>query len=245
MNYIRGGIAGLIFMAFNICMSYADEPLVLTMHKLPPLSTKSANGEMDHLVVAAFKKLNIPVVLKWYEQVRALELLRDNKVDGTFPRFAGVAEENDNLIKVAYPIFHAGYVAYAKDPDISLKSWTDLKKHKAVYLKGWRVFESNPVVMGNARPIAHRKDLLHLFEHGKADIVLFDKLTFPLLAAQYDVSDYHVASPVLDVKPLYLILNKSHSKLADQLGEVFKNMYKHGEYQQLCPNCLQSENVGS
>lgn len=232
------------FMSLSMQVKAAD-PLVLTSHFLPPLSNETGTGQLDSLIRTAFEKLGYDIRIDRYEQVRSLELARDNKVDGHFARIGRVAEMNDNLVAVSYPIYKSHFVAIAHDPDLKISGWKDIKDYRVHYLKGWKIFDNNPYSKKYARPIIGPNELAKLFKDKRSDLVLYEWGIFPSLAAHGGITEYYQASPILEAHTLHLLLNIKHQELADQLAIVLKEMHDNGEYLKICPDCAEKLNLGS
>lgn len=230
-----------IFTLLLFCLiganARAEAPLVLTTHLVPPLGNDAGNGQVDKLIRRAFEKVGVEYKLERYKQIRSLELARDNKVDGHYGRIDLVAEANDNLIAVPYPIYKSHLLALSHDPDIKISGWRGLRDYKAFYLKGWKVFEMNLFSQRYARPIIGPDELANLFKQKKTDLILFEWGSFPGLINRVGVYEYYQASPILAVYDLHLLLNVKHQKLADQLAIILEDMHKNGEYQEICPIC--------
>ena len=164
---------------------------------------------------------------------RALESLRNGKIDGDFSRVAGFGTDIPGLIQVAEPMNSHPYLAYAIRKDIKIKNWKSLLPYKVTYLRGWKSVEGPLLpIHKNLHPLNTPKSALQFVAKGRADVfICIPFIADPLLASPELKNEGIVAlQPPLSVLNLFIYLAPKHAEVAKRMSLALKAIKKDGTH---------------
>ncbi len=222
----------------NTVESASENPNVIVLAGDTPFYVRSSK-----IIIAtleeAFNRLGRefkPVLLP---SKRALIQANDKQVDGLLHRVANFHEMTNNqypnLIRVESTVFSIYWTGLAKDKDIQIENWADLKNYSVGYMRGVVYVEKmvKEYVPDEQIYAAHSfEQALMMLNLGRIDVVpcarnvAHDILT--LFPDKYSDIREVVEFEEIDIN---VFLHKDHAELAKKLSETLDIMKAEGTFQ--------------
>lgn len=231
----------LLAIFFVICqpLSLAGQtPLCLNTFAGPPLSTHDHTGYYDRILLEAFSRLKIPVTIGHLPAERSLQNANSGIDDGDFVRIYGMERRYPNLIMVPEKIDDFEFVAFTKTLQLQSVNWAALSPYQVGVVRGWKILEENLSNVEKLILVKNQELLFTLLKNNRADVVVYSKHEGSYMLQKLGIADAIILEPPLDVKPMYLYLNKKHAELAAPLAEVLKKMKEDGTYAAIAQQSL-------
>ena len=222
----------------------AQPPLSLNTFAGPPLSTPDHTGYYDRILLEAFSRLKIPIILGRLPAERSLLNADSGIDDGDFVRIAGMEKRYPNLVMVPEKIDDFEFVAFTRTLNLPTTGWAALHPYHVGIVRGWKILEEN---LAGARELISLKDqeqLFTLLKNGRTDVVVYARKEGFGLIRQLGITDAYALEPPLAVRPMYLYLNKKHAGLAAPLAAVLKKMNEDGACAAIARQTLPAPHFG-
>jgi polar amino acid transport system substrate-binding protein len=209
---------------------------VLTISTIENEHTQAISKEV---LREAYRKLGYTVRFAHLPGLRALEWANAGETDGDVVRIKGTEKKFPNLIPVPTPVIHFKGVAFTKNVEKDIKTWSDLKGFRIGIIRGIRYSEIHTKGLNPFK--AH--DMTHLFtllDRGRIDIAVA-VLEAGLIEVHNNFKDsgIHVIGSPLYVAPLYHFVNVKHKDLVNRLNQELAGMENSGEMEEIHKNTLQ------
>ncbi len=205
----------------------------------PVLTISTNNTPMDRKALAAlsqeaFRRIGVDVRLVSLPSERSLLAANAGEVDGEGLRVAGLADQYPKLVRVPERYVSISFVAFAKDPAISLaQGWDSLKPQRVAFITGWKMFEAHA---GGARTV-HKVDrpeqLFQMLDSGRIDLALYTRADGVALARKLGLASLAPLSPALQDVDMFLYLHQRHEALVPRVAQALRDMKADGSYQRI------------
>lgn len=220
----------LLFLMLLAAPLWAQPPLVLNTFAGPPLSTPEQNGYYDQIILAAFSRLDIPIIIGHLPAERSLQNADRGIDDGDFVRIAGLEGRYTNLIMVPEKLDDFEFVAFTTSIHLPTCNWAALAPYHVAIVRGWKILEQNLAGVKELTAVKNQQQLFTLLKNGRVDVVVYAHHEGDDLIRQLGIADARMQEPPLDIQPMFLYLNKKHVGLVRPLAAVLKTMKDEGTF---------------
>ncbi len=207
----------------------AAAPMRLVTASAPPLGPDSDSlGFSGEVTREAFRRLGFSVEIAVLPAERALANVNDGVDDGELLRVEGIDAKYPNLVRVPEPVMSVDFVAFARDPGISIDGWRSLAGYALGYVQGWIIYEVNSP---DPTPVIARdmSQLLRVLEAGHVDLALAERWQGLYLLRELGI-EARLLEPPLATHPMYIYLNRRHEQLVAPLARALVAMKSDGTY---------------
>lgn len=192
--------------------------------------TIGRNGDsiFSHLVQPvlekAYAKIGHSLEFKSYPSKRSLMLANKGELDGEMVRILSTSQQYQNLIAVPEFITLSPIVAITNKPNISIKSWDDLKGRRFGFLNGILIIEQKTKGLDSLK-VNTNEDLFFALNAGRVDVIVTPLPSIlDRLSNLKENQSYLIQKPALEITKLFHFLNKQHAdtipKLSQAIGEL-------------------------
>jgi len=207
--------------------------LLLATGALPPLSASPGHpGFLDELARAAFRRIGIDVDVEALPPERAMINADEGIDDGDIYRIAGIERSFPNLVRVPEDVLDFEFTAYAKSPDIRIRTWDDLAPYAVAYTTGYRFYDLHVKAAREITKTASIEELFPLLESGRADVILVDRWQAQWIARREGYAVRRI-EPALARTPMFMYLNRKHEALVAGVARALAEMKADGTYRKL------------
>lgn len=221
----------LFFFLTAPCL--ATQPLLLGTFAGPPLSNENRTGFYDRVIQEAFKRINLRIDIEHLPAERSLANADAGITAGDFVRISGLEKLYPNLVMVPEKITDFEFVAFSKTLRLKTSSWETLKPFDVAIVRGWKILEKN-LVGTHSLTFAHdQNQLFNLLVNDRADIIVYSRFEGYALIRSQGLDGIKALEPPLDVREMYLYLNKKHLDLVQPLAKALRKMKEDGTYTEI------------
>lgn len=217
----------LLCLSANMALAQGQD-IKLNTAFAPPVKTL-----FEQVMQEAFKRNGLNVTVQAPPAERALQQANDGIDDGDGPRIAGLSSKYPNLIQVPEKVIDTEFVAFTKNATMEAKGWDSVKQYRVGIITGWKILEDNLAGSQALEKVANSEALFKLLANDRIDVAVIGKLDGMAAIRQLGLTDVHAVSPPLEIKPMYLYLNKKHEALVPKIDAGLKEMKSDGTYQKL------------
>ena len=182
----------------------------------------------------AFKRTGKTFIYKYYPIKRGDNMLASGQVDGDLARISAFSEEQPDLIKVEESVLTINISAFATDPKIRLKSYSDLygKNYIVEYVFGsaWIDDELSPYMKnGTLIHVYHWSNGLKNLAAGRTDIFICIERTVlgGLLNGKINEIPVYIAG-IMATESIHAFFHKKHKNLAVKISTALREMKQEG-----------------
>ena len=209
----------LIYIIFTLHLFSATIKLGLP----EPVFTLPNFKPLGDLLTTSFKNLNYDVEFIPLPNLRALDMVEKNEIDGAFPFDPSTIKGYKNTFLVNEELAGLNSTAYTSVGSPEVKSWNDLKNKKVAYFLGSVLIETkvNQIVTDkeNITTTKDYKALLKLLESARVDVIIMDSRVFDSIKTKQTKANGNT----IYSSSVYLFLNNKHSKIKEALEKELKN----------------------
>ena len=231
----------LVILAMETaCVLYTDAPGICadSGKGTKTIEISAIVNEQTHAVAKAvlqeaYRRIGYHVKFDDLPGQRALEWANSGMTDGDVARIEGTERKYPNLIQVKTPVIYFQGVAFVKDIDRKIETWSDLNGLRIGIVRGIRYAEIG--TKGMAPLLAH--DMRHLFT--LLDLARIQVAVAVLDAGKIEIhrhfrdSGIHPVGLPLYSSPLYHFVHNRNRHLVKKLDQVLAEMTRTGEIDQL------------
>lgn len=240
-------IKNLVIFTIGLFFNYFSNPAIANENFL--ITTGGTGVELDIIKAVSyeiFARLGQKIIIQ--EDVpskRSLVGVNSGQKDAEGLRIVGLEKKYSNLVRVPEPYMSVQFVGFSKNKNIQIDGWESLKQHKIGYIHGWLMIEKNiQNINFSKNPIAVIKadQLFGMLHLGRIDIAIYQRMDAFINLKEMRLTDIHLLEKPLVTTPLYLYVNKKHTRLVPKIVKALKTMKKDGTYDQLIKDIQQSKN---
>ena len=159
-----------VALAMPLAALADDRPLLTISTNNTPLDRKA----LQALSEEAGRRAGIDVKFVSLPSERSLVAANQGEVDGEGLRVAGLDDSYGNLVRVPERYVSISFVAFAKDPSLSVaKGWDILKSQRVAFIHGWKMFESNAAGARVVNKVDKAEQLFQMLEQSRIDLALY------------------------------------------------------------------------
>lgn len=207
--------------------------LVLNTEHYPPYSKTDGSGFEDLVAKALFRRLGISIELNFLPSERVLINANLGVDDGILARVSGIAKKYTNLVQFEEPVLTRDYVAFARRTDIKIVGWESLRPYHIAIITGWKLLETNIKNTKSLNMVKNAKQLFSVLNAGRADVVVFSRLSGLQIIKQRGVRGVRALDPPLATRKSFFYLHKKHRNLIDPASAALRAMKADGTHQQI------------
>lgn len=160
---------------------------------------------------------------------RALQGLLSGELDGNLYRLAPIAQEHPELYRVPTAIDLMAVRAYAADPGLKLRTWSDLQVVTVAYERGVLAIERHLPPHTRKVEVAMPQELPRMLELGMVQVALDIESIDSPPGPQRLASRFPGKGQRLDEFPLYHLLLGKHRAIGERLDAVLARWQASGE----------------
>ena len=229
---IRGCLLLYIFMLATTS-ALAQNPLIIgTSYKLL-FSTPEQDGTLDNIAREAFARIGIPVELPFLPAERSLLAANSGIHDGELNRIANLEKNYPNLVRVEESMMTFRFVAFTKNCNVQISSWSAFIPYRVGIIKGWKILEDNTGKLPQVTYVNSAQQLFTQLDKGRIDIALYGELLGYAQLHAMGIDDFTVLQPPLAEREMYMYLHKKHKTLAPLVAGALRSMKEDGTYNRL------------
>lgn len=208
----------------------AERPLLTISTNNTPLDRKA----LQTLSEEACRRAGIDIKFVTLPSERSLVAANQGEVDGEGLRVAGLDDSYGNLVRVPERYVSISFVAFAKDPALSVaQGWDSLKSHRVAFIHGWKMFESNAGSARVVNKVDKPEQLFQMLEHGRIDLALYTLADGVALARKMGLQGVVALNPTLKDVDMFLYLHRRHAALVPKIAAALREMKADGSHQRI------------
>jgi polar amino acid transport system substrate-binding protein len=150
------------------------------------------------------------------------DILRVREVVG--PRYP-------NLVGVPEMLYSLPMSCFTARRDVRVSGLADLHSLRVGYIIGWKILEDR-VKAAEVLRVRGPEQLFPLLAEGRADGVIYERLTGQRMVQDMGLKDIRAIEPPLLVTPQYLTLHQRHQALVEPLAAALRAIKADGSYDQ-------------
>ena len=189
---------------------------------------------LEQLGQEAFRRIGLQLALTSLPSERSLVAANQGEVDGEGLRVAGLDDNYGNLVRVPERYVSISFVAFAKDPALSVaQGWDSLKSQRVAFIHGWKMFESNAAGARVVNKVDKAEQLFQMLEHGRIDLALYTLADGVALARKMGLQGVVALNPTLKDVDMFLYLHRKHAALVPKIAAALREMKADGSHQRI------------
>ncbi len=210
-----------------------------------PLVFSGAKGSVGQHIAAkiiqkAYDRAGIDVAFVWEEAQDSLVASNKGLNDGQISRMEAISNQFSNLIKVPVSTLTIEAVAFSKNSELFIESWSDLSGKDFMVVRGVKFIEY-ATKNYNKRYAKSFDEAMQQLHDGKVDIVVAPKIVGLYTIFDKGFKDISVVSLALKSIDLFHFVHKKHKVLVSKITPFLKDMKKHSEMRAIRENHLISK----
>ena len=209
------------------------QTLVLNDTNGAPYTTLAHDGFLDIVVGEAFAMAGVKLKLVRTPAERGLRNANEGIDDGELTRIKGIDKTYTNLIRVPEKVIDWDFVAFSKNPNITIHGWESLKNYNIGHIRGWKILETNTAGFPYVESVRNSDVLFSMLEKDRIDIALFSRWIGKAILKQKNLRGIYVLEPPLASREMYIYLNKKHAALVPIISQALNSIKQSGEYDRL------------
>lgn len=226
-------ISIIFFITFLASPSFTQNLIILGNTTTPPLTTPGHTGMLDLISAELFKKVGLKIKIKTLPAERSLVMANEGITDGELVRLSGISTIYPNLIQIPEKMGDIEIVAFAKDIRININGWQSLEPFHVAFLRGWKILEFNITKALSITKTDTPELLFNLLNKGRADIILYHRLTGACLIHDLGLKEIKALEPPLVSQEMFLYLHKKHAAIVPELTAALREMKSDGTYDRI------------
>jgi polar amino acid transport system substrate-binding protein len=232
-----------VFLAVSLQPIHAETPLRLNTYTGPPLSNKSRTGLYDLIIIEAFRRIGLEVIISHLPAERSLINANLGLDDGDFVRISGLNKIYPNLIRVPEKITDYEFTAFTKNIDMRPEHWSSLRPYHLGIVRGWKILEENLKGVTRLFKVKNQHLLFNMLNNERVDIIIYSKFEGYWIIRKFGYASIRALSPPLVTREMFLYLNKRHINLISGIDQALKSMKSDGTFSQIVSKTLAPFNL--
>lgn len=229
----------ILVVALGPGLLMANGEIILNTPAGNPLTNKEQSGFVDQLVGQALTRLGYRLKVEHLPGERALLLANSGVADGELLRIGGLQKRYTDLIQVPEKTFDMEFMAFARNKDLQINNWDDLKKYSVAIITGWKILENNIPEGVDLIKVKNPQQLFELASKGRTDIILFSRWQGIAFTRENHYEEVFPVGSALATMEMYVYLHKKHHALVPELAQAIRDMKQDGNYRQLYQKILE------
>lgn len=205
--------------------------LTLNSAVAQPLTNDSKTGFLDIIATEAFKRNGLQLTLVQLPPERGLRNANAGIDDGELVRVGGMERLYPNLVPVPEKMMEQEFVAFTKNPSITIDGWDSLKPFSIGYIKGWKIYEINVPQGTDVIQVTDAEQLFSLLDKGRIDVALYTRYMGLEIIRHRQIAGARYMFPPLATKAMFMYLHESHANLVPGITSALATMKAQGIYQ--------------
>jgi polar amino acid transport system substrate-binding protein len=175
---------------------------------------------------------------------RSLELVEKGINDADCCRIPAVIFKSyKHFIAVNESFYSVRFSAFAREPDLAIRSFADLKPYAVGTVKGWKAAVNQVHAIGPAREyvVTSPEQLFQMLDKDRIDVGVMGYASGLKAISDLQLKGIYVVEPPLLKKDLFLMLSDRHAALVPVFEKVFKEMRQDGTIERLYQDMLRMD----
>lgn len=231
---LAAGLAAALALLAPPAARAADpdcEIVIGSCHRAP-LSTAEGSGIIDRIAIEAFRRVGKRACVSALPCERSLLNADSGVIDGDLLRVRDIGGSRyPNLVSVPEMLYSLPMSCFAARRDLRVSDFDDLRALRVGYIIGWKILEDR-VKAGEVLRVRGPEQLFPLLAEGRADTVIYERLTGQRIVQDMGLRDVRAIEPPLLVTPQYLTLHRRHRALVEPLAAALRALKADGGYDQ-------------
>jgi polar amino acid transport system substrate-binding protein len=222
-------------LSLSLSLPAAEPPceIVIGSCHRPPLSAADGSGVIDRIAIEAFHRIGRRACITQLPCERSLLAADSGAIDGDILRVAEIVGPHyPNLVGVPEVLYPMPMNCFAVRRDMRPKELADLAALRVGYIIGWKILEDK-VRAAEVLRVRGPEQLFPLLADGRADVVVYERLTGQRMVEEMGLKGIRVLEPPLLVTPQYLTLHERHRTLVAPLAAALRAMKADGSYDRI------------
>ena len=182
------------------------------------------------VVKEAYRRLGIPVEIKWLQGKTALELSNSGRLDGEVQRIDGLDRRFEHLVQIPVPVNFLEGVAFSKKQDFPVQGWFSLRPYRIGIVRGILFAEQGTRGM-RVTAAGSYKELIGLLYRLDIDVAVMPRINGQFAIRQTNLKTVRELPGVLEPLFLYHYLHKKNAHLVPKVE--LKRMLLDGTIQRI------------
>lgn len=236
MNWLYR-LLGAVSLGFSHPVLSTD--LHITTGFTPPLS----DFYYQVLSEAARRMGDVSVNFEVLPAERSVDLVSKGVNDGECCRIPAVINKvYDNVSFCSESFVSVRFNAFAKDADLPIKSFADLKPYSVGTVRGWKiaVIKVHEVEPAIEMVVTSPEQLFEMLDGGRVDVGVMAYASGLKAISDLGLNGIHALEPALLEVPLYLMLAAKHAALVPRFDEAVRKMKQDGTVERLYMEMINS-----
>lgn len=239
LGWVGAVLAGWALSALSGGVGWAQaqgavQPVLPATVTISTNNTPSDRKALLALSQEAFRRLGMGFHLVSLPSERSLLAANAGEVGGEGLRVAGLEDSYPNLVRVPEAYIGIRFVAFSRDPAISLPAgWASLGPYRVAHITGWKLFETQAGVARSVVRVDQAEQLFEMLAGGRIDLALYTLTDGRALVKRLGLAGVSPVLPALREMDMFLYLHRQHAALAPELARTLKLMKADGSHQRI------------
>jgi polar amino acid transport system substrate-binding protein len=221
----RISILSILLHVLSPILSAAELTLVTVEN-----SADTATGEA--VLVEAYRKLDVDLVIKRYPAERAIRMAVAGLVDGEVQRIDSVRIDYPTLIQVKPAINSLEASVFSRSIEIRPTGWESLRPYRIGLIRGIQFAENNTVGL-NRHLINGYRSLFKMLENGRIDLAVAPRLNGLVHIRHSEIRTIHELTPPVARFELFHYLHPKNGHLVSPVSKILADMKENGELERI------------
>jgi len=182
----------------------------------------------SNILKVAYTKAGLDMKPQFMSLDKSLDFSNSGKSDGELARIDKISSMYRNLEIVPVELITVEAMAFSKNKDINISSWSDLKDYNITIVKGAKFIEAGTKNI-KKNVVTNFQDAINYLKTDKTEIIVIPKLAGLKIIFENNYMDIAAVSTSLKSLKLYHFVNKKNSHLIPILTPILQKMKKSGE----------------
>jgi len=225
---IQSGFAIVIILSASSSSIASDE------HRIVLAAVEGSQDVNAGVAVVreAYRRLSIPLEIKWLQGKTALELSSSGQLDGEVQRIDGLDRRFEDLVQIPVPVNYLEGVAFAKKQAFPIKGWFSLRQYRIGIVQGILFAEQGTRGM-RVTASKNYQDLVNLLQLSDIDVAVMPRINGLFAIQKANLKTVKEMPGVLETLFLYHYLHRKNAHLNAKVGQELKRMLLDGTTQRI------------
>jgi len=173
---------------------------------------------------------SIEIIFKPMEAERSVKMVQDGINDGDCCRVPAVFTGDERLLFVNPSFASIHWNVFARDKNIAIRSFSDLKPHAVGAVAGWKlaVNKIRQISPQHYQILDRPEQMFKMISQQRLDVGVIGYLNGLDVLENLNIDNVYAVQPPLASTPLHLMLSEKHRDILPEIEAVLQNMMQDG-----------------